>query len=159
MNEKPVKTEEKKHEERHLVVRSELNLEQKSIFAVSTYQGMSRELTFREKLPTGEEIDQKVIIGKTGDGIETGVLTTNDFKVYLALLELWQKAGRPINEPVNFTTLRLMKRLKLADSGSEYDQIKKWLLHLRQIPIMFKNSFFMKENESYTTIEPFTVLS
>lgn len=159
MNEKPVKTEEKKHEERPLVVRSELNLEQKSIFTVSTYQGMSRELTFKEKLPTGEEIDQKVSIGKTGDGVEVGVLTTNDFKVYLALLELWQKADRPTTEAVNFTTLRLMKRLKLADSGSEYDQMKKWLLHLRQIPIMFQNSFFMKENESYRTIEPFTVLS
>ena len=159
MNEKPVKTEEKKQEDKPLVVRSELNLEQKSIFTVSTYQGLSRELTFKEKLPTGEEIDQRVSIGKTGDGIEVGVLTTNDFKVYLALLELWQKADRPTTEAVNFTTLRLMKRLKLADSGSEYDQMKKWLLHLRQIPIMFQNSFFMKESESYRTIEPFTVLS
>ncbi|MDW7988378.1 MAG: hypothetical protein RMJ65_06740 [candidate division WOR-3 bacterium] len=159
MNKELVKPEEKKPEGRPLVVRSELNLEQKSIFTVSTYQGLSRELTFKEKLPTGEEIEQKVIIGKTVDGLETGVLTTNDFKVYLALLELWQKAGRPINEPVNFTILRLMKILKLTDSGSEYEQIKKWLLHLRQIPIMFQNSFFMKETGSYRTIEPFTVLS
>jgi hypothetical protein len=159
MSEEKTKTEEKKPEQQSLVVRSELNLEKSGVFTVSTFKGLSREIAIKEKLPTGEEINKKITVGKTGDGIETGVLTTNDFKVYLVLLDLWQKADRPITEAVNFTTLRLMKQLKLADSGSEYDQMKRWLLHLRQIPIMFKNSFFLKEKESYTTIEPFSVLS
>lgn len=163
---KPEKGEQKKQPKTSfekkpgsLIVRSELNLEQNSIFTVSTYRKKSREITIREVVPTGEVSERKAIIGKTIDGLETGVLTTHHFKVYLALLELWEKAGRLIDGTVRFTTLRIMKRLGMQDSGEEYERLKKWLYHLRQIPIEFRSSFFIPKEATYRSFEPFTILS
>ena len=141
------------------IVRSELNLEQNNIFTVSTYPKKSREIVIREKLPSGEVSERRAIIGKTADGVETGVLTTHHFKVYLSLLEFWEKAGRPLHDHVHFTILKIIKCLGMIDSGSEYQVIKKWLYNLAQIPIEFKNSFFLSEKESYQSLEPLTVLS
>lgn len=142
-----------------LVVRSELNLEQNSIFTVSTYRKKSREIVVRETAPTGEVVERRAIIGKTAGGIETGVLTTHHFKVYLVLLELWEKAGRPIHEPVHFTILRIIKRLGLGFGGSAYAVVKRWLEDLRQIPITFIDSFFFPKDGLYRTTKPFSVLS
>lgn len=82
---------------RSSIVRSELNLEQNSVFTVSTYRKKSREIIFaKETGPGGEIHERRAIIGKTAGGIETGILTTYHFKVYLALLDLWEKADRPV---------------------------------------------------------------
>jgi len=143
-----------------LIVRSELNLEQYAIFAGSSrdYIGKSREVIYRKELPTGEEIRQ-IIIGKTIDGISVADLTPLHFLVYLSLVELWEKAGRPIHENVPFTTLKIMKRLGMKYSGWEYERIKQWLYHLRQVPLEFRNSFFLKKEGSFKSLEPFTILS
>ena len=140
------------------IVRSELNLEKNSIFTVSTYRGKSREIKQTEKLPTGETIERTVIVGKTKDSIETGILTIYHFKVYLALIELWEKAGKPVNETVHFTIYKLIKRLDLSDDGRTYEKIKVALYNLRQIPIEFIESFYLSEENSFTTLEPFSIL-
>lgn len=142
-----------------ITVRSELNLEQNSVFTVSTYRKKSREIVFREKTPSGEVIERKVIIGKTAKGIETGVLTTSHFKVYLCLVDLWQKAGRPIHEPVQFTISQIVESLGLAFSGKTYEEIKRLLLDLRQIPLTFINSFFDPKRGYYRLLKPFTILN
>ncbi len=87
------------------LIRSELNLERNSIFSVSTYKGKSREVSIIAEGPNGEIRERKAIIGKTIQGIETGVLTTQHFKVYLTLTKIWEEAGRPVDEPVRFTIL------------------------------------------------------
>ena len=140
------------------IVRSELNLEKNSIFTVSTYRGKSREIKQTEKLPTGETIERTVIVGKTKDSIETGILTIYHFKVYLALIELWEKAGKPVNETVHFTIYKLIKRLDLSDDGRTYEKVKVALYNLRQIPIEFIESFYLSEENSFTTLEPFSIL-
>ena len=142
-----------------LIVRSELNLEQNSIFTVSTYREKSREIAVREVAPNGDVIERKAIIGRMADGIETGVLTTYHFKVYLALIGLWEKEGRPIQEPVNFTSLRVMRHLGMTDSGEEYRHFKRWLRNLRQIPITFINSFRAPGATEHTDLADITVLN
>jgi hypothetical protein len=142
-----------------LIVRSELNLEQNSIFTVSTYRRKSREIVVREIAPTGEIIERRAIIGKTAGGIETGVLTTHHFKVYLALLEFWEQAGRPLTEPVHFTVLKIIKRLGLVKSGKNYQVIKRLLRDLRQIPLTFQNSFYIPKKEKHTDLSDITILN
>ena len=141
------------------LTRSELNLEQFSVFTVSTYRGKSRRVVRRERLPSGEVIQREMEIGKTVDGVEVGVLNTNHFKVFLALVELWDKAGRPLHDPVRFTTLRLMRRLKMKDSGYEYRLIRRWLWNLREVPIHFINSFYVPALDSYRELKNMTILS
>ena len=142
-----------------LIVRSELNLEQNCIFTVSTYREKSREIAVREVAPNGDVMERKAIIGKTADGIETGVLTTYHFKVYLALIDLWEKAGKPVQEPIHFTTLRVMRCLGMSDSGEEYKHFKRWLRNLRQIPITFINSFRTIGSTEHTDLADVTVLN
>jgi hypothetical protein len=148
-----------KEKTKALMVRSELNLERNSVFAVSTYRKKSREIVIRDTSSPGEVFERRAIIGRTVDGVETGVLTVHHFKVYLALVELWEKAGKPIHGPIHFTTLRIMKRLGMADSGWEYERLKKWLFHLRQIPLTFVDSFFIPKEGSFKSLKPFTILN
>lgn len=141
------------------LVRSELNLEQNSVFTVSTYRKKSREIVVREKTADRAINERKVIIGKTAQGVETGVLTTSHFKVYLALLELWEKAEKPIHEPVHFTILKLANRLDLSDDGRTYAEMKRWLRDLRQIPLTFIHSFFIPRQAEYADLHDITILN
>jgi len=141
------------------IVRSELNLEQNNIFTVSTYREKSREITSKEIMPTGEITERKITIGKTADGLETGILTTHHFKVYLSLVELWEKAGKPTNEPVHFTTLKIIKRLEMRDSGEDYNHLKRWLRNLRQVPITFMNSFYIPGTSEHVDLADVTILN
>ena len=141
------------------IVRSELNLEKNCIFTVSTYREKSREVTRKEIMPSGEIVERRVIVGRTADGAETGVLTTHHFKVYLALIELWEQAGRPAGDKVRFTTLRLMKRLEMKDSGEEYRRLKRWVRNLRQTPITFVNSFYTPGATGHTDLADITILN
>jgi len=139
------------------IVRSELNLEQNAVFTVSSYRHKSRIVTRTFETAAGT-IERRVEIGQTSGGIEVGVLTTTHFKLYLVLLELWEKAGRPITEPVHFTVLRILKRLKLSNSGGNYRTILKALAGLRDIPIKFIDSFQSKDG-SVTSTGYLSVLS
>ena len=147
-------------EGRGSIVRSELNLEQNSVFTVSTYREKSREIIFPKEIgPDGAIHERRATIGKTAGGIETGVLTTYHFKVYLALLNLWEKSDRPINGPVHFTILKIIKQLGLSHDGRTYARMKRWLLDLGQIPLTFVNSFFIPEEGTHQTLDPFHILS
>jgi hypothetical protein len=77
----------------------------------------------------------------------------------LALIELWEKAGKPIGEPVHFTIYRITKKLDLKDDGRTYAGIKRSLYGLRQIPIEFVDSFFTPGDGTFRSLKPFTVLS
>lgn len=149
----------KNKEKEKSIVRSELNLEKNPVFTVSSYKKKSREIVLRETSPEGEITERRIIIGKTAQGVETGVLNTSHFKVYLALLELWDKAGRPVLEPVHFTILRVLKRLGMKDSGEEYRRLKRWLRDLRQIPISFIQSFYIPKKGEYRDLSDITILN
>lgn len=139
--------------------RSELNLEQNYIFTVSTYKGKSREIIVTDYGPKGEVHERRAIIGRTIQGAETGILTTQHFKVYLALSKIWDEAGRPVEEPVKFTILRIIKLLGIVDAGPNYEMIKHQLITLRQIPLTFIDSFFIPHEGTYKSLRPFTILN
>jgi hypothetical protein len=142
-----------------LTVRSELNLEKNAIFTVSTYRKKSREVVIKETGSGGKVAERTIVVGRTAEGVETGVLTTNHFRIYLALIELWEKAGKPINDPVHFTVYKIIKRLDLRDDGRTYAGIKRSLYGLRQIPVEFVDSFFAPDEGDFRSLRPFTVLS
>jgi len=142
-----------------VIVQSELNLEKNLIFTVPAYRGKSREITQTDKLSDGSIVQRTVVIGKTKSGIETGTLTTYHFKIYLTLVELWEKAGKPINEPVHFTTYKLIKRLDLSDDGRTYEKVRTALYDLRQTPIEFIHSFYMPQEGSFSSLEPLSILN
>ena len=139
------------------LVRSELNLEKNAVFTVSTYKKKSREVSVETRGSNGEIAKRVMVVGRTAEGVETGVLTTTHFKVYLVLVELWEKAGRPINDPVHFTVYKVIKRLGLQDDGRTYSIIKRALYGLRQIPIEFIDSFYTRDDD-FRSLKPFTIL-
>jgi len=154
-------TSEEKEEQPSLpiLVQSELNLEKNIIFTAAAYKGKSREITHTDTLSDGSLVKRTVVIGKTKSGIETGVLTTYHFKIYLALIELWEKAGSPVQTPTHFTTYKLIKRLELSDDGRTYEKVKTALYDLRQIPIEFIHSFYIPQKGSFSSLEPLSILN
>ena len=141
------------------LVRSELNLELNKIFAGLKRGQRSREIVSQEQLPSGDVIERRIIVGRTHDGTEVGDLTPYHFLVCLALEELWEKAGKPLYDVVPFTTLKLMQRLGMDDSGEEYERIKGWIRDLRQRPITFVNAFYSSDNDEHIDLSDITVLS
>lgn len=151
----PIKTNKKGKTTDIKAVGSEINLEKSNVFTVSNYRAESRTLVIKNN---DGLIQGTVTIGKTIDNKEVGVLTVHHFKLTLALLELWEKAGRPRQERVHFTILKLLKRLGLTDGGSNYQTIKRHLVNLREIPIRFQATFELS-NGSFQTLQPFSILS
>lgn len=149
-------TKPKRKELAPLIVRSELNLEQNSVFSLSDNR-KSRTTTYQDTLPDGTERIRTISVGRTIDGIEVGILTAHHFRIYLSLLDLWEKQGRPTNRPIHFSVLKIIKKLDLADAGPNYDLLKKHLVHLRQIPITFEQAFY-NGNDGYTSLRPFSIL-
>ena len=145
-----------------LIVGSELNLERNSIFTFTASNRRSREIIFKEISPSGEINERQITIGKLVDGTETGVLTTNHFKVYLALIKFWEESGKPINDKVHFTILGILKEIGIMDTGPNYETIKRILRQLIQIPLTFRNSFFVSgdnlQQGYYETLEDFHIL-
>ncbi len=139
------------------LIRSELNLEKNAVFTVSTYKKKSREVSVEARGSNGKIAKRVMVVGRTAEGVETGVLTTTHFKVYLALVELWERAGKPINDPVHFTVYKVIKRLGLQDDGRTYGIIKRKLYGLRQIPIEFIDSFYTKDDD-FRSLRPFSIL-
>lgn len=145
-----------KKESTPLIVRSELNLEQNCVFSLADSR-KSRTTTYQDILPDGTKTIRTVSIGKTIDGIEVGILTAHHFRIYLSLLDLWEKQGRPTDRPIHFSVLKIIKKLGLADAGPNYDLLKKHLVHLRQIPITFEQSFY-DGDDGFVSLRPFSVL-
>jgi hypothetical protein len=141
------------------IARSEINLEQRAVFTVSTFPKKWRKVVFREENEAGEVIEREVIVGKTKSGNAVGVLTTFHFKLYLVLLQLWEEAGRPVNNPVHFSGLEILRRLGYDKfGGNNYETIKQQLYDLAQVPIEFNTSFFVAIEKGYKTLEPFHIL-
>jgi hypothetical protein len=78
--------EEEKEEKKPVISRIDLNLEDNKIFTLSKYPRKSKEISWKEILPTGEEIERKIIIGKMPDTeIEVGCLDTYHYLMYQIL--------------------------------------------------------------------------
>ncbi len=125
------------------IIRQELNLEKWPIFTSSTSRKKSREIIRSSTLENGDKILRKVTIGKTSSG-ELDVFRIFDYKVFSVLIYLWEKAGRPINTKVSFALHEIAQTLGLSWGGKTLRAISNSLHRLKEIPIIWENSFFNK---------------
>lgn len=131
------------------LIRTELNFEQYPIFTVSTFRKKSREIVRVRKNTDGSSVEQRITIGKTADGIEVGVFTPFEAKVFYALQDFWDQEGRVLNKPVVISLYKLANRLHLEIDGRNYSRLKKALTRLRQIPITWKLSYFQANKKDW----------
>jgi len=142
-------------------IRAELNLEKwPGLWQPSksknekTLRVLERELTN----PDGSKVVSRVEVGYT----HLGTLTTEERKMYGALIEVWEESGKPSDRPVFFSDRSLARILNKSWGTNVRDAIVKSLRKLRTVPIEYINSFHQKTDEGKTVLRertPFTILS
>jgi hypothetical protein len=98
----------------------------------------------------------KLIVGFT----DLGTLTTEDQKMFYALIHQWEKAGKPVGKPVYFSDRVLSRVLRKGWGTNVIDAITGSLRRLRTIPLRWIKSFH-KSGEIGTEYEeeiPFQML-
>ena len=98
----------------------------------------------------------KLIVGFT----DLGTLTTEDQKMFYALIHQWEKAGKPVGKPVYFSDRVLSRLLRKGWGTNVIDALTGSLRRLRTIPLRWIKSFH-KSGEIGTEYEeeiPFQML-
>lgn len=129
------------------IVRQELNIQKWPLFATSTCRKKSREIVREVILENGDRVARKVTIGKINEN-EVGILRITDYKIFNALVKLWEEAGKPVNTGVNFALYKISNSLRVDWGGKTYKEIRKALTRLKAIPITWEDSFYQKETET-----------
>ncbi|HLK63277.1 MAG TPA: hypothetical protein VKU19_07545 [Bryobacteraceae bacterium] len=142
-------------------IRADLNLEKwPGIWQPSrsknekTLRILEREITEAD----ASRVVSRVEIGYT----HLGTLTTEERKMYGALIEVWEESGKPSDRPVFFSDRLLARILKKSWGSNVRDAIVKSLRKLRTVPIEWINSYYQKTDEGKTVLRertPFTILS
>jgi hypothetical protein len=139
-------------------VHPELNLEKWSIWRPSKSPGkdLKRQEFEREaSLPDGSKLNSKVQIGFT----DRGVLTTEDRKLYYALIKIWEDKGRPCGQ-IAISLRRLAKELHKRWGTNVNDSLTQSLLRLRFTPFTWENSYFNAETkQTEHLLTAFTILA
>ena len=96
----------------------------------------------KETLPDGSIKIKRITIEGVG---EKGTLLTvkKHFKTLLALIKLYEDAGRP--EKVTFGIHQLAETLDLSWGRTTYKYLKEALEGLRKIPLTFENTFIINK--------------
>jgi hypothetical protein len=108
--------------------------------------------------PDGSSVVSRVEVGYT----HLGTLTTEERKMYGALIEVWEQSGKPSDRPVFFSDRLLARILRKGWGTNVRDAIVKSLRKLRTVPIEWINSYYQKTEEGKTVLRertPFTILS
>ena len=142
-------------------IRAELNLEKwPGVWQPSksknekTLRALERQVTNLD----GSKVISRVEIGYT----HLGTLTTEERKMYGALIEIWEESGKPAVRPVFFSDRLLARILKKGWGTNARDAIVKSLRKLRTVPIEWINSYYQKTDEGKVVLRertPFTILS
>lgn len=133
--------------EKREIIRQELNIEKWPLFATSTYRKKSREITRELTLENGDKAIRKVIIGRINEN-EVGVLRITDYKIFCALVKLWEEAGKPVVTGVNFALHEIAHLLGTVWGGKTYKEIREALTRLKAIPITWEDSFYQKDTKT-----------
>jgi hypothetical protein len=142
-------------------VRAELNLEKwPAIWQPSKSKNQKALRVFEREVVSadGSKVVSRVEVGYT----HLGTLTTEDQRMYYALIHLWEDSGKPSDRPVFFSDRLLARVLKKSWGTNVRDSIVKSLRKLRTIPIEWINSYYQKTEEGKTVLRertPFTILS
>jgi len=142
-------------------IRAELNLEKWPGLwqpAKSKNEKMLRVLEREITNADGSKVVSRVEIGYT----HLGTLTTEERKMYGALIEVWEESGKPGDRPVFFSDRLLARILNKSWGTNVRDAIVKSLRKLRTVPVEWINSYYQKDDEGKTVLRertPFTILS
>lgn len=142
-------------------IRAELNLEKWPAIWQPSKSKNERALRVFEREHTdmdGNAVVSRVEVGYT----HLGTLTTEDQKMYYALIHHWEESGKPADRPVFFSDRLIARVLKKSWGTNVRDSIVKSLRKLRTIPIEWINSYHQKTDEGKTVLRertPFTILS
>jgi len=117
------------------------------LFATSTYRKKSREITRELTLENGDKATRKVIIGRINEK-EVGVLRIADYKIFCALVKLWEEAGKPVVTGVKFALHEIAHLLGIVWGGKTYKEIREALTRLKAIPITWEDSFYQKDTKT-----------
>lgn len=142
------------------VVRIDRNFGDYPIFVSSQYRGKSREITVTEKHKDGSINTRRLTIGKSPKGTEVGVLYPTHAKVFYILLKRWQDRGKPVGGPVFCSRYAICKKLGWTWNNRTSKCIEGILRDLRFMPIMWENSFWRAQDQSYSRLlADFSILS
>lgn len=142
---------ERNTKEQKELVRVDLNIEKWELFTTRRYKGKSREIVRVVKDEfTGEIKENRVIIGRTSEGIEVGILTAIDSKVLYSIISLWEQKNKPYK--LNFKISEIVGKLGLPDTSEVYEQIRRSILRLAEIPITFIQNYYTKKGTERITV-------
>ncbi len=142
-------------------IRAELNLEKwPGVWqpSKSKNEDALRVLEREVQSDDGSKMVSRVEIGYT----HLGTLTTEERKMYGALIEIWEDNGKPADRPVFFSDRLLARILNKGWGTNVRDSIVKSLRKLRTVPIEWINSYYQKTDEGKMVLRertPFTILS
>ena len=138
------------------IVRSELNLEKWSIWlpANSRLARQDRVIEREVTLPDGSRVNARVEVLFT----TRGSFTTEDQKVYYALIKLWEEAGRG-EEPVTFSLRQVAKVLRRTWGTKVMNSLIASLVRLRVNGFVWENSYYDgTTKETVRLLDTFTIL-
>lgn len=139
-------------------IRTELNLERWSIWQPSKSSQKELKVRTLEKttaLSDGSHLNSKVKVGFTDEGI----LTTEDRKIYYALIKIWEDKGRPAGN-VALSLRHLAKVLNRKWGTNVIETLSQSLLRLRITPLVWENSYYnSKTGETEEILTAFNIIS
>lgn len=138
-------------------IRSELNFEKWTIWQPtnSRHQAEQRILQRNINLPDGSQLSAKVEVLYTSKG----VLTTEDQKVYYALIKIWEESGRT-TEQTTFSLREIARILNKTWGANTLRCIEQALLRLRVTSFIWENSYYDNSTkETFELLEAFNILS
>jgi len=141
-------------------IRAELNLEKwPAIWQPSKSKNEKSLRVFEREItnPDGSKVVSRVEVGYT----HLGTLTTEDQRMFYALIKQWEDSTKPQTQ-VFFSDRLLSRILKKSWGTNVRDTIVKSLRKLRMIPLEWINSYQQRAEDGKAIIRertPFTILS
>jgi hypothetical protein len=142
----------------HDVVRSDLNLEKWSIWQPANSRRETEVLTFTRDTTTtgGKNLSIKV---ELLPNLKFGNLTTEDQRVFYALLCYWNEKGQP-STPTAFSLRKLLRILKRDYGIKQRHSVIRSLLRLRATLFTWENSYYdSKTKMLYEELNTFNILA
>lgn len=138
-------------------IRPEVNLEKWLIWQPSKSKTQPQPRVIEREITSGvgDKMTGRLRVGYT----ERGPLTTEDQKLYYALVKNWEEHGRPA-EYTPFSLRRISKLLNRQWGTNVIDSLTESLMRLRGTLLVWENSYFDNTTrETAELIETFTILS
>ncbi|MFA5780388.1 MAG: hypothetical protein WC947_09665 [Elusimicrobiota bacterium] len=145
----------KQNDTKSYLTRTDINFEKWGIFTTRK-QTCGRTL----QRTNGDGLIQTVSISPLEKNGKHYTLTASECKLMYVLKKLWQNSSCPLDKPVLFSFRQAADELGLKWSGETLKHLKRWLMALRGVMIIFENCYkTSKANEVLETTEMMTILS